>query len=383
MEASKHIIYLTKNHSLPIVERTNSNIFMFNENGPAVQAKWLKKTIEQFNGCFVIMDHNNAILHETSKILMKKNYFIEEMDLSGTDDGIRINPFHLVTNTSEIHFMFLNILYAIWDNQDPDIAAMSNLIDAFASCVFFMFNNNKEKLNMQVLRKMVYSVRATLNSERGPVLMSDAIFDGIKDQESMPCKYYAQFKKAAGERQAEIAEKVAQVFDRFTEADMLMMSETDNYLTEELNSKTALFLNVNRPEDEHTAKLAFILLNYFVQHVQSHQHALFVVDKLNDTDHMLISLPYWMKEANEHDMSFVVISNDLSCFMANPRAEKYFRSIQKDSAAYVIVNQNSTAQKYASELPITDEEMMEFTNQEIVAIVQIPGLDISEKDLLF
>ena len=73
MEASKHIIYLTKNHSLPIVERTNSNIFMFNENGPAVQAKWLKKTIEQFNGCFVIMDHNNAILHETSKTLMKKN----------------------------------------------------------------------------------------------------------------------------------------------------------------------------------------------------------------------------------------------------------------------------------------------------------------------
>ena len=383
MEASKHIIYLTKNHSLPIIEKANSNIFMFNENGQTVQAKWLKKTIEQFNGCFVIMDHNNAILHETSKALMKRNYFIEEMDLSNPHDGIKINPFHLVTNTSEIHFMFLNILYAMWDNQDPDIAAMSNLIDAFASCVFFMFNNNKEKLNMYALRKMIYSVRATLNTENGPVPMSDAIFDGIKDQESMPCKYYAQFKKAAGERQGEIAEKVAQVFDKFTDADMVMMSETDSYLTDELNSKTALFLNVNKEADEHTAKIAFILLNYFVQHIQSHQHALFVVDKLNDTNNMLISLPYWMKEANEHDMSFIVISNDLSCFMSNPRAEKYFRSIQKESAAYVIVNQNTTAQKYASDLPMTDEEMMEFTNQEILAIIQIPGLNISEKDLLF
>jgi hypothetical protein len=298
------------------------------------------------------------------------------------ENGISINPFDLVKDTSEIHFMFLNFLHAMWDNSDPDISAMSNLIDAFASCVFFMFENQKEKMNMWTLRKMVNSVRATCQTDEGAVVLSDAIFAGIKDQNSMPCKYYAQFKKAAGDRWEEVAEKVASVFDMLTDDDMEMMSVTDEALTNSFNFKTAVFANVEREEEEHSAKLLLILLNYFIQRVTNHSHVMFILDDLN-AKRGLASLPYWMKEAADYNMTFVVINNDLAEFNATPRTDKYFRNLQKAVAASVLVHRNDEIIKFADELPMTVDEMNDFTDQECIATIIIPSEDVSEQDELF
>lgn len=382
MVASKPKIYLTKNYKLDGAEDASTNVFMFNENGPLLPAKWVRKNIELNEGCFVVLDHHKTILREAERNLQKRNYYIETVDFSDMANGTCINPFDLVKDTSEIHFMFLNFLYAMWDNADPDLQAMSNLIDAFASCVFSMFSNQKEKLNMETLRRMVYSVRANCQTEDGLMPMSDAVFAGIKDQESMPCKYYAQFKRASGERWNEVAEKVAKVFDMFTEADMQMMRETDESLADSFSFKTAVFVNVEREEEEHSAKLMMILLNYFVQRVTEHSHVLFVFDQLN-AQYGMVSLPHWMKESNDYNMSFLVICEDLASFKATPRAERFFRNLQKTVSASVLVHHNDTAIKFANELPTTCDEMNEWAEQEFVATVLIPGREVSDQDIVF
>ena len=188
MLASKHTIYLSKNHNLD-GSNGSTNVFVFNENGKKVQAKWVKKSFELNNGNFVVLDHNNTILDEVKSGLLKRNYYIESIDFDDIENGIKINPFDLVKNASEIHFMFLNLLYILWDNTDKDITIMSNLMDAFASCVYQMFSNKREKLNMATLKKLVYSVRATCQTEDGISMMSDEIFSKIKDENSMPVKY--------------------------------------------------------------------------------------------------------------------------------------------------------------------------------------------------
>ena len=112
MLANKHTIYLTKNHKLQNAETVSKNVFMFNENGQRVQSKWVKKNIELNNGCFVVLDHNNAILSEAERNLTQRNYYIEKINFSNMKDGLSINPFDLVKDTSEIHYLFLNFLYA-------------------------------------------------------------------------------------------------------------------------------------------------------------------------------------------------------------------------------------------------------------------------------
>ena len=382
MLANKHTIYLTKNHKLDGTEFPSTNVFMFNENGSAVQAKWVRKNIEQNAGCFVVLDHNKAILNEAERGLLKRNYYVEAVDFSKMENGISINPFDLVKDTSEIHYMFFNFLHAMWDNADPDIPAMSNLIDAFASCVFFVYADQPEKKNMETLRKIVYSVRANCQTEDGVVPMSDAIFATMKDQDSMPCKYYALFKKAAGDRFDEVAEKVAQIFDMLTDADMTMMAETDESLADSFNFKTAIFVNVKKEEEEHSAKLLLVLLNYFIQRVTQHSHVLFVLDSL-DAKFGLASLPYWMGESADYNMSYIVINDNLAEFKSTPRTEKYFKNLQKAVSASVLVHHNDDAIKFNDALPTTIDEMNDFTSQEYIATVLIPSKEISEQDELF
>ena len=373
MLANKHTIYLTKNHKLDYAENKPSNVFMFSENGKALTAKWLKKTIETKDGLFVIMDHNNAILNETEQTLSKRNYYIESINFADMSESVKINPFDLVSNTSEIHFMFLSLLCAMWDNNDPDIPAMSNLIDAFASCIFFMFENQKEKLTLATLKKMVYSVRANCQTPDGPAKLSDAIFAGIKDQDSMPCKYYAQFKKATAEREDEVAEKVAKVFDMLTESDMQMMSETDDSLADSLNFKTAIFINTNNETEEHSAKIMFAMLNCFIQKNTPNKNVLYVVDQLT-ANYAIINLPHWMKESSEYNVQYIVCCDDLAGFRESIRKEKHFKTIQGAVAASVLVHQldvDFNTIKY-------DESKL----NDITATVIISDKDVNEQDKL-
>lgn len=381
MSASKHTIYLTRNHQLDEKSNLSTNAFLFNENGPLIQAKWIQKNIEQNDGFFVVLDHNQIILREVEKNLLKRSYYIENINFEDDEYGISINPFDLVTNTSEIHFLFLNILYLMWNNEDSDLPAMSNLIDAFASCVFFMFQNQKEKLNMQTLRKMVYSVRATCQTNDGVVMLSDAIFSQIKDQDSMPCKYYEQFKRAAGDRKDEVAEKLAKVFDLFTDRDMKMMAVTDEDLANELDFKTAIFINVESDNEEHSANLLFLLLNYFVQNIENHQKAMFILDTLNP-HRMMINLPYWMKESKEHNMSFLVCTDNLAGFKNENEAERFFKNLQKSTSAYLFMHRNENAQKegLGQEINLSTNDLEE---QDYVATILIPDEELSEQDNVF
>lgn len=382
MDASKHTIYLTKNHNLEVKDGISTNAFMFNENGPLIRAKWVNKSIELNNGCFVILDHNNTILKEVEKGLTRRNYYIDNVSFPTMPSGIHINPFDLVKDTSDIHYLFLNILYAIWDNSDPDITAMSNLIDAFASCVFFMFANQKEKMTMETLKKMVHSVRANCQTDNGVVSLNDAIFENIRDQSSMPCKYYSQFLKATKDRKEEVCEKVATVFDMLTDIDMELMASTDESLADSLRFKTAIFINAEDEEYEHTAKLLTILLNYFIEKTEKHSHVLFVLDDI-DTKHAFIGLPHWMQESNQHNMSFIIINDNIAEFKATPRAEKYFRNIQKNSTASVLVHFNDEYANMQTDPLVTEEMLSDYLEANYLSTVIIPSKEISEQDELF
>ena len=380
MSASKHTIYLTKTKQLDAASTEYTNAFLFNENGMGITAKWFRKNIESNTGSFIILDHGHTIQKEVERTLVKKRYYIESVNLDSMQGGLSINPFDLVSDTSEIHFLFLNFLYALWDNDDPDITAMSNLIDAFASCVFAMFSTQKEKLNMVTLKKMVGSVRATCKTADGVVMLTDAIFNGIKDQESMPCKYYNQFIKAAGNRKEEIAEKVAQVFDLLTENDMFMMEETDIQLHDTFNFKTAIFINVENERQEASAKILLTMLNYLIQKSTNRKHVLFVIDKL-DSNRNLISLPYWMKEGEQYDVSYIVACDDLASFSNNQRAERFFRNFKKAATACVLVHQNEDLAKRNS-METSMDELDSLMGQYCIASVLIESEGVSEQDEL-
>ena len=379
MLASKHKIYLTKNYRLENSE-IPTNVFLFNENGPHVQSQWIKKNIDCNDGTFIVLDHDNNILKAVEKRLYKRNYYTDVIDFNDPEKLIHINPFDLVTNTSEIHFMFLNMLYIMWDNDDPDLPAMSNLIDAFASCVFSMFATDKTKMTMATLKKMISSVRATMQTPDGPVMLSDAIFAKIQDQESMPCKYYAQFNKATGDRKQRVAEKVAILFDSFTDMDLAMMSETDESLSDEIGFKTAMFINVDDERHEHSAKLLLTLMNYFVQTLESHQKTMFILDKL-DSENLMVSLPYWLKEAPDNDMSFIICCNNLASFKIKNESERFFKNLQKNLSASVLIHHKDKNTK-KDVLPTSSDTMNDYLDDEYIATVLV-GEDIKDQDVLF
>ena len=374
MVASKHTIYLTRNHRLVGNGDSPTNAFLFNTHGPLVRACWVSKNIELNEGSFIVLDHKKTIFKMVEKSLLERNYYVESVDFGTEMDTCCVNPFDLVHDTSEIHFMFLNFLHVMWDNADPDIAAMSNLIDAFASCLYFMFINQREKMNMRALQKMVYSCRSKCQTDDGESILTDAIFAGLKDQESMPCKYYAQFKRAAGERYEEVAEKLAKVFDMFTERDLQMMDATDWDLADSLRFKTAVFVNVNREEEEHSAKLLLILLNYLIQQAEKHGNVLFILDNMS-ANYSFASLPYWMKEASKYSMSFLLICDDVAKFASSPRTERYFKHLQDAFSASVLT-------KFNAETKATSGDMDKM-KEECVATVIIPSNTINEQDVLF
>ena len=374
MAANKRTIYLTQNHRLEESLDTSANTFLFNAHGPIVGAHWASKNID-LNACgFVILDHKNAILNLTEKSLLERNYYIEKVDFGVDAECSYVNPFDLVHDTSEIHFMFLNFLHAMWDNADPDIAAMSNLIDAFASCLYFMFINQRDKMNMRTLQKMVYSCRSKCNVGDEETILTDAIFAGLDDQDSMPCKYYAQFKKAAGERYQEVAEKLAVMFDMFTERDFQMMDTTDWELADSMRFKTAVFVNVDNEAEEHSARLAIIMLNYLVQQTQRRERVMFILDSMN-ANYSFASLPYWMKEACNYQMGFLLICDDVAKFASSVKTERYFRRLRDAFCASVLTN--------VDDQKIETQHDFDLRGKGCVATVLVPSQNINERDVLF
>lgn len=374
-------IYLTKNNSFEPMD-TNPNIFVYNENGLANNAKWIKKNIERNNCNYVIYDHNSCIYSVAKKYLLEQDYYIENITFQNKVN-VSINPFDCIRDISDIHFMFLSFLHILWDENDEDISAMSNLLDAFANCVYSMFIEQPEKLTMATLKKMVYSIRAVCTADANSVSMVDAIFANIKDQESMACKYYHQFLLAAGERKDEVAEKLACAFDNMTELEVEMMSKTDPSVITSFkpNFKTAFFLNASNEQEEQSSKLLLTMLNYCMQKTQENNRVLFIIDNLQ-ADNKLISLPQWLQNATSYGANYIIFSDDLAKFKEDEVKTQYFRNIQQSIGASLLIHRNESVIKYQNKLPTTQEEMCEYAAIQQLATVLV-GDTVSKDDILF
>lgn len=374
-------IYLTKNHNFTPTE-SNPNVFVYNENGLKNNAKWIKKNIEQNDCNYVIFDHNSTIYSATKNYLNQQGYYVENLTFNDKFN-ISINPFDCIRDVSDIHFMFLSFLHILWDENDEDIAAMSNLLDAFASCVYTMFIDQPEKLTMTTLKKMVYSTRAICADNDNPVSMVDAIFNNIRDKESMPYKYYTQFIMAAGHDKEKIEEKLACAFDNLTDAEAKMMSSTDPSVITSFKPqfKTVFFLNPSNAKEEQSAKLLLTLLNYCLQKNQTENRVIFVIDNLQATN-KLISLPEWLYRATDIGANYIIFSDDLAKFREDEVKTQYFRNIQKSIGASVLIHRNDLVIKYQNALPATQEEMAEYSSIEQLATVII-GDGLGQDDLLF
>ena len=374
-------IYLTKNNNF-IPTDTNPNVFVYNENGLSNNAKWIKKNIEQNDCNYVIYDHNSCIYSIAKKYLLEQDYYIENITFQGKV-SVSINPFDCIRDISDIHFMFLSFLHILWDENDEDISAMSNLLDAFANCVYSMFVEQPEKLTMATLKKMVYSVRAVCTAESNSVAMVDAIFANIKDKESMACKYYNQFLLASGDRKDEVAEKLACAFDNMTELEVEMMSKTDSSIITSFKPKfkTAFFLNASNAQEEQSSKLLLTMLNYCMQKTQEDNRVLFIIDNLQ-ADNKLISLPQWLQNATSYGANYIIFSDDLAKFKESDVKTQYFRNIQQSIGASLLIHRNDSVIKYQNKLPTTQEEMCEYAAIQQLATVLI-GETVSKDDVLF
>ena len=371
-----HKFYLTKNIQ-PEVDGMK-NVLFFNDNNIHSRAKWIAKNIDAHNGSLIVLDHNCHILNNVQRNLQKKNYYIETVDMRRPHETIHINPFDIVTNIAEIHFLFLNFLYAMWDNTDDDIPAMTNLIDALASLVFYMFKDTPQKRNMYAMKKMVSSLTSICNAEDGSKQrMTDAIFANFKDQDAMPCKYYTQYKRFANDREDVVANKVVELFSMFTENELEMMSKTDAFLKDSFEFKTAVFLNVNKETEEKTSRLILILLNAYIQTFESNElPILFVFDNLN-AQHVYVSLPQWMLDANQQNIGYLVVCDNMTQFTQTDNLKKYFENIKNSVCASVLAHHNENISTN-NNLPSTFSEMNAV--EEIVATVLYD--DTMQKDIL-
>ena len=358
-----HHIQLSKNYKLDREDGQPTNVLIFNETNREATIEWIKRAIEQNDGSFVVLDHNNEIYNATSDKLSKRNYYIENIEAGQSNAEISINPFDLATDLEKSHAIFSEIIHTMWDNDDKDIYIMSNLVDAFVSCMKLMFDTQPEKLTMTALKKMIGSLEATCVVNGESVPLSDAIFGNIKDQQSMPCKYYAMFKKAAGDREKEIANKVLSVFDQFTMFDINAMGSTDD-VAEQLNFKTAFFINANNEREDKSCRLVFFMLSQLIKKLQNPGNVLFVVDDLKSSNRMM-SLPSIIENANDNT-SFIITVNNIASFMETKEFENYFRSLNERLYASILIHKTNS-----------DDV------DDCIATIVIPTEEVSDQDTVF
>lgn len=379
MPITKHYICLSKNHYIESTKDMSANTFVFNTHTKDFNADWLKRNMVKNDGVFIIQDTNNRLGLQISTVLDKKNYFIINQDWKNSSEGIRINPFDVVHDTSEIHFLFTNFLFALWDNDDPDIFIMANLIDAFASAVFYLFDKNKSKRTMSTLVKMAESVNAVCTKDGTIVPMYEALFQDNPNPNWIPQKYYSQFVAASGTRKDEIAHKVLQFFRLFTPEMIQMMNKTDESISASLFFKTAFLLNANNDEEKAFSKIMLSMLIMLSESTEGHAPIAVVIDDL-DAKHLLLGLPKWMVNSTKTDMDYLLFCDNLAQFKQSEPREQYFKGLQKSMNATLMVHRNKKAEKAFKKL--SEEEQAEYHNTEYVATLVIPGQN-NEEDEVF
>lgn len=380
----KHVIYLTRDHVLEQRPKGSKslNTFVFNENGANITSSWTKKNIDNNQCSFIVLDQNNAIQNSCGQGLTQRNYFIESIDFGNIETALKINPFNLVKEPNELHFIMSNILHIRWDNNDPDINIMIHLIDAFASAVYLIFRENNAKQNMEVLVKMAQSIKCFVRVDEDKVPIYQALFENSKDPNWLPTRYYNKFIEETSERKEEVAQKVLEFFDDFSKAELNIMSITDASIVPTFNFKTAYFINFNNSSELIKAKTILFLLMTLIKQSSEDPNLLIIFSNLNSLMD-IIDLPSWIKLASTKDIDFLLISNDLAEFKKSKKMESVFRTLQNNTIASVLIHKNPILAKYQNTMPTTEEEIEEYRSAECIATVIVPSDKIQEEDEVF
>ena len=374
---SKRDIILSKNHQITGTKETSTNVFVYNSHGPRFNVDWVVRNIVVNDGIFILHDENRTLSDAVQKVLDKKNYFTLDVDYTQPATTLKINPFDFVTDTADIHFLFTNVLFALWDNEDLDIKAMSYLIDAFASAVFYMFERNKEKRTLRTMVNMMKAINAycTINDKTVP--MYDALFTDNPNPDWMPRKYYMQFLEAAADEKDEVAQKVYQVFKRIPEGILAMTDSTDSTLSASLHFKTAFIINSNNAQERDYSKVILSFLLPLIESTEMHLPAMVVLSQL-DSNNLLAGLPRWLQHSNKNNIDYIIFANELQSFVPSYLKKQYLNNVKKFINATMMVQRNKEAEK--AEATLSPEELELYHSSEYVVSLNIPEQGISVED---
>lgn len=376
---SKHDIILSKNHQISGNKDVSVNTFIYNTHSSRFNIDWIVRNILVNDGIFVIQDEDALLFDSVDRVLDRKNYFAVNIDCANPSDSIHINPFTFLRDTADIHLMFSNILFALWDNQDPDIKAMSYLIDAFASSVFYMFARNKEKQTLRTVANMTKAINAYCTINDRTVPMYEALFTDNPNPDWMPKKYYMQFAEIAKDRRDEVANKVYQLFRDIPEAFLEMTDTTDASLSASLHFKTAFIISATS-ETKAISKIVLTLLIKLIESTDMHLPTLVVIPSI-DSSRLLAGLPRWLQHSQKDGIDYIIFSNELQSFLSTELTKQYMQSIKKNMAATMLIHRNKEVEK--AETTLSDEELQIYHSSEYVATVNIPSSNISADDEVF
>lgn len=377
---SKRDIILTKNHQITGTKDSSTNVFIYNSHGPRFNVDWLIRNMAFNDGLFVIQDENKILFDAVNSSLEKKNYFTINVDCAAPAESLKINPFDFVQDTADIHLMFTNILFALWDNEDLDIKAMSYLIDAFASSVFYMFADNKQKRTLRTMVNMMKAINAycTINGKTVP--MYEALFTDNPNPDWMPRKYYMQFVEAAADEKDVVAQKVYQIFKSIPESFLAMTDVTDSTLAASLYFKTAFVIHNNTIEERGYSKIILSLIVSLIENTEMHLPTMVVVSQL-DSDKLLMGLPRWMQNSGKNNIDYIIFANELQAFVPSYLKKQYLTNAKKFVDATMMIHRNKEVEK--AEATLDEEDLQIFHSSEYVATVKVPALGISTDDEVF
>ena len=377
---SKRDIVLSKNYQLTGNKENSTNVVVYNTYGPRFNIDWLVRNIVINDGIFVIQDENSVLSDAVNRVLDKKNYFTINVDCAAPAASLKINPFDFVRDTADIHLMFTNFLFALWDNEDLDIKAMSYLIDAFASAVFYMFADKKEKRTLRTMVNMMKAIKSfcTINDKTVP--MYEALFTDNPNPDWMPRKYYMQFVEAADDEKDIVAQKVYDLFKKIPESFLAMTDSTDATLAASLYFKTAFVINNNTPEERGYSKIILSLLVSLIENTEMHLPTMVVLSQL-DSDYLVMGLPRWMQNSTKTHMDYIIFANEFQSFIPSYLKKQYLNNVKKFVDATIMVQRNKEAEK--AEQTLSAEELQVFHSIEYVASIKIPAQGISTDDEVF
>ena len=324
------------------------NAFIYNESPEKGDStRWFAKNIRiacdqtEDPVCFLVMDQGGEILKEVSPVLTNRRYYAESISPA---NGVPVlNPFH--GSTEDVRDFIQMILSLFSCDDESDKMAMDYLLNAYAACMTDMFAGRPDMVCFDSLEKLAGTADAVKKDGTTKELMMDVLFDSINDQESMPCKYYQMFTKAAGEQKETLGKKALKFLQSLPDSVKKMMAggEDAEELRISFGYKTAVFINY-KPCEKKEACILLYLLNKMLSMDTDRNHVMVILDSL-EKEMPIEQLPRWLEDADKYAMTYLIGCKDLAQYDDGGAGEKYFRNIQKNLAASVLIHSDAKDEK--------------------------------------